>query len=476
MWPCQANVRSCAPEHNRHLCLIEEFTVLPYTPYCLELEVLPLEAEDAPFMNFIKSTLQPYYLKYKLYLKSASLYLFASLFAAGLKILTNPVMAKNLSHDDYAIIGYFNSFGLLFLPMLNLMIVAYYQANYYLMPEEKRERAANTIILSLVGIGTVSSFLVLTGLFAYFKFTNVNFPFWPFAIFSIYQIVFSNFLTFLQVKCRLKREAEKYAKITVVNSLIWVVLAILLVVVFKFGAKGSMGANLLVAIVLGGYSIKATLTKFEFDYTVFKDAVKFSWPVAISALLWYFFSGVDGAMLERLNDTKTFALYNIGVALSSFLAMFHVALGQTFEPDIYKAIAEQKLRRLTKIIAIIVLLNAIPVLLFVVFARPLTDLLTAGRYTDAASFARIISLANITMSFYYSVIAVIFGFGFTKSEMCLRAIGAGICIFMFSILIKYFGFYGAAWGQVISFFLMFIIGLCFILYKLKTNTLYANRK
>lgn len=414
------------------------------------------------------------YSKYSLYFKSASIYLFASLFAAGIKILINPLMAKNLTHEDYAIIGYFSSFSILFLPILTFMVFAYYQRNFYLVSDEKRQRIANTIIISLAGIGFIFSFIILIGLYIFFKCTHVHIPFWPFAFFLVYQIVFNTFLTFLQVNYRLKREAKKYAKITVISSLIWLVIAVLLVVVFKFGATGSMGANLLVAIFIGLYAVKKTLTKLEFDFNIFKDFIKFCWPLTISALLWYFLSGIDIAMLEKLNDTNTFALYSIGLSLSVWLGMFYTAIAQTFEPDVFKAIAEKNLSRMTKIVSAIIGINAIPVLLFIIFATPLTNLLTAGRYTDAASFARIISLKNISMSLYYNILTIIVGFGFTKADLGLRSVGAVFSIIMFTVLIKYFTFYGAAWGQVISFLFMSVIGLFFILYKFRRNELFNN--
>ena len=415
-----------------------------------------------------------YYTRYKLYIQSASLYLFASVFSAIIKILINPLMARNLSYEDYAIIGYFTSFSILFLPILNFSIGTYYISNYYIFSEEKRERVTNTIIISLLGIGAVSSIIVLAAFYVYLKISNVSFPFWPFAVFNVFQIVFNNFLTLLQVNYRIKREAKKFVRLTIINTLLWLIIAVFLVVVFKFGAIGSMGANLLVAFVVGAYCLRKMLTKIEFDFSVFKEAIKFCWPLALSATLWYFLSGVDRVFLEKLNNTKSFALYNIGMGLSGYFAIFFTAIAQTFEPDIYKAIAEKKTNKLTKIIAGINVINAIPVFIFILFATPVTNILTGGRYTDAADFARILSLRNITTGLYYSVITIIVGFGFTKAELGLRAIGALICIMMFKLLISKFGFYGAAWGQVISFLLMAVIGTGYIYYKFKFSKLYVK--
>ena len=49
--------------------------------------------------------------QYKTYFKSSFLYLFSALFTAAIGIAINPFMAKNLSPEDYAILGYFSSFN-----------------------------------------------------------------------------------------------------------------------------------------------------------------------------------------------------------------------------------------------------------------------------------------------------------------------------------------------------------------------------
>jgi O-antigen/teichoic acid export membrane protein len=209
--------------------------------------------------------------------------------------------------------------------------------------------------------------------------------------------------------------------------------------------------------------------RLQFNWTVFKDALKFGWPLALSSVLWYFLSGVDSAMLEKLNDSYTFGFYAVGIQISGFLAVFYTAIAQTFEPDIYKAISENNRNKTLKIIGGIISLNAIPNILFVLFAPFIVKLLTYDRYTDASTFARILALKNISTTFYYSAITVIVGYSYTKSELVIRSIGALLCILMFKYLISKFGFYGAAWGQVLSFVIMTIIAGLFILYKIKNS-------
>ena len=140
------------------------------------------------------------------------------------------------------------------------------------------------------------------------------------------------------------------------------------------------------------------------------------------------------------------------------------------EPDLLKAIVQKKYKRMLLIAVILIFLNAVPNLVFIVLAKPVVSLLTAGRYNASVPFAKILVLKNISMSFYYTVVMIIVGLGYTKSELGNRIIGAAVCYFMYKYLIGRYGFYGAAWGQSLSFLLLTAIGVGFILINKKKMT------
>jgi len=411
---------------------------------------------------------------YKKYIQSASLYLFSSFFTAVISIVINPFMAKNLSPEDYAIMGYFNSFSLIVLPLLNFSLISYYLRNYYIIPENRRQIVSDTILITLLIYGFVALITICTGFYFYWKWSKISFPFFPFALLTFAPVYLNNFLLLFQVKCRLKRQAWEYSKITIFSALISTVFAIFLVIIYKYGATGRLLATFLTSILIAVYCFYKLLGKLQFDWGVIKDALRFGWPLSLSAILWYFLSGVDQAMLEKLNDNYTLGFYNVGVQIAGYFAIFYSAIAQTFEPDIYKAIAENRKRKLAKIIGGIISLNAVPNILFIIFAPIIIGLLTYNRYTNAAGFAQILALKNITITFYYGAITIIVGYGFTKSELLIRIIGALLCILMYKFLISNAGFYGAAWGQVLSFILMAIIAYIFLLIKFKKNLINTN--
>lgn len=417
-------------------------------------------------MKFIKR----FYLKYKVYFQNSFLYLFSSLFSAFLGLLVNPFMAKNLSPEDYAVMGYFNSFCIIILPIMNFSLITYYLRNYYKIAEDKRQKVVDTILIALGVYGFIILLISLGVFYMYSIINTLSFPIYPYVLLAFIPIYMSNFVTLYLAKCRLERLAMKYSKITIYSAILSTILAVLLVVIFKYGATGRMMATLIAGVFPALYCIKQLYGKFQFDFEVIKDALRFGWPLSLSAILWYFLSGVDLAMLEKLNDSYTLGFYNVGLQISSYFAIFYTAIAQTFEPDIYTVIADNNKSKLIKIIGGVITLNAIPNLLFIVFAPLIIGLLTFNRYVDASDFARILALKNITITFYYSLITVIVGYGFTKSELMIRLIGALLSFIMFKILIANYGFYGAAWGQVFSFLLLFIIGSIFLINKFKINT------
>ncbi|MDY0222806.1 MAG: oligosaccharide flippase family protein [Desulfobacterium sp.] len=393
-------------------------------------------------------------------------YLSASLIGAGIQLVTNPFLALYLEHEDYAITGYFGSFGSLLSPFIVFSLVAYYSRNFFILDEAERIRLKNTLILSLLFFSALMSVVSVLSLYLFFNVNNVSLPFFPYALLSVSSIFLNNFYVFMLTEYKMLRRAKSFFKISLAHSIFAVVLSVCFVIIFQMGAFGKMLATTLTALVFGFICVRKLLDRWEFDKNYFKAALLFSWPLTIAAMLNYFFTGVDRAMLEGLNDTYNLGLYNIGVQIAGYLALFGTAISQTFQPDIYESIAKKNTKKVFMILGGITLLNMIPILVFIVFAPFIVKVLTFDRFTDAADFARIISLKNITSNIYFSLSTVIIGYGYSKTTLINKIIGSIVSLYMFKLLIDNFGYFGAAWGQVASFVALSLISFSFILFIL----------
>lgn len=402
-------------------------------------------------------------------IKNLSIYLLATIITSFVSVMINPFLAANLSPHDYAVIGYFTSFNTLILCIISFSFLSYYLRNYYKIREEERQAVLNTLLISQLLLGMIAMLFVFLGFYLYMDIVKVNFPFFPYVLLCFIPVYFSCFYNFLLVEKRMKRQALSYFKITLVNTISIALFAILFVVVLKKGAIGRFWSILVPTVGMGIFAFFKLISKFQFNWKILRDAVTFGWPISLSAVLYYFLSGIDRAMLEQLNDSTTFGIYNIAVQITAYLYVFYAAIVQTFEPDIYKSIAENNRKKLIKIVTGIIILNAIPTVLFILLAHPVVSILTYGRYTESTHFAQIMAIKNIPMAFCFLISNVIIGYGYPKVELINRAVGAILSVILFKFLINKYGFFGAAWGQSIALILMTMISALFVLYKFLTQ-------
>ena len=390
--------------------------------------------------------------------RSLSWYMLASLLPSVVSVAFNPFLAKNLSALDYSIIGYFTSFISLFTPILNFSVVSFYVRKYFKIPEEHRQGVCDVVVTALLAWGLISQILVLVGLYYYHSLNQVEFPFFPFAFIVVAQTFFNNFTLVYQVNCRMLRKARSYFWIAFLGTMITLFLSILLVIVIKGGAVGRLSSGLISAVIVGLFAIIKTLRRPRLDRKILKEALSFGWPISLSSIVEYFMEGVAMALIAGIGDTDNMGLFVVGATLGGYLAVFYGALIQTFEPDIYKAVADYDYKRILKIVSGILLILVAIVFAFWILAKPVTYILTYGKYTDAYYFARIISLSVLT-SFLMSITKMIMNaFGFTKATLLNQILSAASAYICYYFLVAHFQFTGAAYGRVLAPSFVFIFG------------------
>lgn len=404
--------------------------------------------------------------KYLPYIKNLGLYFTSSIIVALVGILLNPIYAMNLSHEDYAIIGYYSSFNLLLLPLLNFSLYSFYSRHYYFTSEDKRENLENTVLLTSMMIGLVSLVFFVGFFYWLHKSTDNNFPFFPYAILTFVQVYIGNAASFYLIKLRITRQAKKYAWFSIVQCLLTAFFSLLFVAYYRYGATGKLCGALIATIIVSTYALFHSVSELKIDKEVLGSAIKFCTPLVVSAIFWYFLTGVDRVFLERLGDTYTFGLYSVGLQMAGYLTIFYTTISNTFEPDIYQSIAYGRKKKLVGVIAIIVGSTAIVNIIFIILAPLIIGVLTANRYTGSTFFAQILAVHNIIMACYYMVVKLLIGYGLVKQEMFVRISGALLSIIMFYYMIENYGFLGAAWGQSLSFLILSMMGIIvFFIFK-----------
>lgn len=388
-------------------------------------------------------------------------------------LVINPFVAKNMSPEDYAIVGYYSAFTTLFLPIVNFYLLHYYTKRFFEVSDEKRIRLKAMIFKALILFSAIMSLLALLLLLLYTFFFNEGseVPFYPYALIAMLSLPISGIYTLSLVDMRMSRDSKGFFKLSVSNGLLAVLVTLLFVVVFKWGALGKMTATTLSSVVIFAYVFcqNRDLLGVEFDSDDFKIALKFCWPLVLASMLTFFSSGYDKVYLERLGDINSLGIYAVGFSMAGYLNVFATSINDTFQPDIFKNIVQRNYKKTLVYVLLKIGLMSVVVVIFIIFAPYIIRVLTFGRYESATPYAQIISLSCLTSMLYYSMSQITVALGLTSITLVNKVIGSVLSVICFNLLISKFAAIGAAWGVVLSYMFFFIGNVLLVLIKSKKN-------
>lgn len=405
------------------------------------------------------------------HIQNLGIYLLASLIPMMVSMVCNPFVAKNMSPTDYAITGYYTAFNSLLFPLVSFFLINYYTKRYFEFDDENRKIVKATIFKMLIFFSLILFFVALAGVYIYTVFFNKDsqLPFMPYALMALLPLPLSGIFSLTLVDFRMQRNSKRFFKYSVTRGLLGTGLMVLFVVVFKWGAFGSLSSTLLgtTLFFLIIFSQSKELWKIPFNWSMAKESVVFCWPLVIASMLTFFSNGYDKVFLERTGDVAMLGIYSVGFSIANHLHVFSSSINDTFQPDIYENIVKHNFPRCAKFVAIKLSLMASVVVLFILCAPFLVKILTYGRYVASTPFCQILSLASITSMMYYSMSQVTVALGYTSITLSNKILGSALSIISFSILIPAFGAYGAAWGAVLSYFYFFVGNVAMVMIKYK---------
>lgn len=409
--------------------------------------------------------------RYKKQAIDLGVYMFASLIPMIFSILTNPLIAMNMSPTDYATVGYYAAFNVLVAPLVNFFLLQYYTKRYFELSNDGRLELKAVLIKVLIYFSLISAAFCLGGIFLYIEFFNKDtlIPFLPYSLISVMSIPLTGIYSLNLVDYRMQRRSKSFFTLSVSSGIFAIALSLLLVVFLKYGALGKLLSVFICNLFVFVYCIYSNkqLFKIKFNKSIFYDALKFCYPLVLANMLSFFSTGFDKVLLERMDNIVELGFYIVGVQIAGYLGVFSTSIDDTFQPDIFESIIQRNFKKCAKIIAIKLCIVSFIVLLFIVLAPFVVDILTAGRYVDSTKYAVIVALSSITSMLYFSLSQVTIALGYTKLTLINKIAGGAICIWMFSTFIAKWGAIGASWGIVLSYIVFFIGNIFLIALKMK---------
>ncbi|MGN0189657.1 MAG: lipopolysaccharide biosynthesis protein [Candidatus Cryptobacteroides sp.] len=402
----------------------------------------------------------------KKYAKSVGTYFCATLIPMVLMALVNPLIALNMSPEDYAVSGYYTSFAALFSPVIVFYMINYYNKRYYETSPEDRLRLRALLFKALIFFSGAVSLLCLAALAGYIFLvrSDFEFPFFPYAALMVFAIPLTGIYKLEQAEFRMSRNASGYFRLTVTAGVVLVAANLLFVVLLKMGAVGKLLAPLTANLLMFIYLLlkHKSLFSVRTDFREFRAVLVFCLPLAFGAMLGYFFNGYDRTYLETLSDTSEYGNYIVGSQIAGYLTTLSTAVTSTFQPALYESVAKRNrgmlLRSCTMQIAVI----ALGVAVFVLFCPLIVRLLTAGRYVAAAPYARIIAFSTLASSLYFILNNYTIAKGHPRLYLYTTLVGSVITMLAYPPVVEAFGYKGGALMTSVSYIILIFINIIFL--------------
>ena len=400
------------------------------------------------------------------YIKQLSHYFSASLIPMLLNLLVNPLVSLNMDPEDFAIAGYFTSFTALISPIIAFYMLHYYNKRYFELDENGREHLRTVLYKSLIFFSFGVTIICLLILLVYIKyFADTNFETFPYLYMAVMAIPFSGIYNLELADYKMRRQSKQYLNLSLVRGIGAVMLMVLFVVLFKWGATGKLFAALLIEVLVFIYLFIKHLDVWKIKTKVKEllPVLKFCWPLALGAALGYFSNGYDKVVLEPLGNVDEFGYYCVGISIAAYLSVFTSSISATFQPDTYEAIIKDDRKKLFKVIMLRLALTLAVVLLFVLFCPLVVRLLTAGKYMAAVPYAKISAFVALTSSIYYIINDYSIARGKPHLYLITTVFGSAAIIGLMPVFVNCFSYSGAALMNVLSFVLLFIINFLLII-------------
>lgn len=399
------------------------------------------------------------------YISQLSHYFSASLIPMLLNLVINPLVSLNMNPEDFAITGYYTSFSALISPIIVFYMLHYYNKRYFELDENGREYLRALLFKALIFFSFAVSVICLLILLFYIKiFTSNSFGTFPYLYMAVLTIPFTGIYNLELADYKMRRESKAYLSLSVFKGIALVVMVLLFVVIFKWGAFGKLLAPLLIEIFVFIYLLYKHREIWQIKTKIYEifPILKFCWPLALGAALGYFSNGYDKNVLESLGDIDEYGYYCVGSGIAAYLSVFTSSISATFQPDTYEAIINDNKRKLARIVLVRLIMTLAVVILFITFCPLVMKILTAGKYMAAVPYARIFAWVSVTSSIYYIINDYSIARGWPSLYMITTIIGTIAIIFLMPLFIGRFSYYGGAMMNVFSFIILFLINLILI--------------
>ena len=366
-----------------------------------------------------------------------------------------PVYTAVLSNEEYGVVDLLNTLTSLLLPIVTLQIE---QGIFrYLIDCRENNEKQIKLITTIIRFMIIQSIVCIVIFLCVSPFIHNEYKYFLMA--NLLMGIFSSLL--LQI-CRGLGDNATYAIGSFITGAFTVVLNVIFIVAFRWGAYGMLGATAISNFICAVYIfLKRKIYKYikpkQFDKTILKEIIKYSVPLIPNMISWWIVSASDRTIISAVIGIAQNGIYSAANKFSGVFTTLYSVFNLTWtESASININSEDRDEFFSKILDFVIrffgclCLGTIAVMPFVF------NILINEKFAEAYYQIPILilgSVFNILVSFVGSIYVAK---KLTKEIAKTSIISAVINIFVNIVLIKSIGLYAASISTVIAYALMFI--------------------
>lgn len=407
--------------------------------------------------------------KFKYLLNNILLFSISGFVPKLLAFILIPIYTSSLTTADYGISDLITTTVSLLIPIFTIDIQD--AVLVFSMDKKTKPEDVLNVALKINFIGFLIIFIstIFAGYFNIFDVKSYIY------IFFLISYISNSLLNTLTIFCKGINKVKTIVVSSIINSVITLLLNIILLKVYNLGIIGYLLANtvgLFISLLYILINIKIhKYFNLKNNKKLFKEMVKFSFPLVFSVLAWWINSASDRYILSWMVGVSVSGLYAISYKIPSLLTVFQNIFSQAWSISAIKEFDEND--RDGFIGNLFTILNFIMVFtcsIIMIMNVPVAKILYSNDFFYAWKY-----VPPLLLSVVFNALSLFIGSIFTavkdtKTLSISTIIGAVINTILNVILINCYGAYGAAIATVIGYLVVFIMRNILLKRHLKMKT------
>jgi len=367
-----------------------------------------------------------------------------------------PVYARHIPIEQYGILAILELIILLLLAILNFGITSGHE-RFFFIEKEKNEYGKFLFnnVIGLLIFSTVSLLLIAIARYQVSMFFWGNYQY-SWYIFLVVLIAFAELNNVIPLQIlQYEQKPVAYIITNFVRLGMSVFATIYFVVYRNMGIEGVLYGRLAGSGIIMVYQIFSVVLPrivTSIDFTKVSQTIRYGLPFTVSLIGYLIFASSDRYMLNWLLDERQTGMYGFGFKISNIVMLMVQSIGVGYLPSMYQQ--EKKydnVRFYRKMLFYYTTVMSFSVLFFLFFYKIILWPVVQNRdYWSGVTIVPVMSLAFLIMGMNYFVNVGINLKNKTRYYIIPTFISAAINIGLNFILIKRFGFLGAAYSALIS--------------------------